>query len=94
MTVALRCARDTMPPLRLQVLADVAAHPQSPTSDVVKRLQLPRQTVDRTLQELHLLGLLHVGDMPHGEHVRWIYQLADADYQDVLRMFTRIVSSP
>src|SRR5262249_6303102 len=56
--VVRRCAADSMPPLRLRVLADVAGNVNTPTADVVKRLQLPRKTVDRTLQELHLLELL------------------------------------
>lgn len=38
---AVRCAGDSMPPLRLQVVADVAEHPVTPTTDVVKRLQIP-----------------------------------------------------
>ena len=60
--VALRVARDTMPPARLDALLDVAAHPGSALREVTKRLQKPRSTVDRTLQELHILGLLEVDD--------------------------------
>jgi hypothetical protein len=49
-------------------------------ADVVKGLQLPRKTMDRALQELHLLGLLVVEDVPYicgGEDkVRWAYRLA------------------
>jgi hypothetical protein len=56
--LAIRCARDSMPPLRLAILADVAAHPHSPTRDVRRRLDKPRMTVDRQLQALHLLGLV------------------------------------
>ncbi len=33
----------------------------------MKRLQLPRKTVDRVLQELHLLGLLVVAKVPRGK---------------------------
>lgn len=76
MAVVERCAADTMPPLRLSVLVDIAAHPDSPTADVVKRLQIPRKTVDRTLQELHLLSLLVVDEIQFGERTRWIYSLA------------------
>lgn len=77
MDAALRCAGDSMPPLRLKVLSDVLAHPQSPTSDVVKRVQLPRKTVDRLLQELHLLGLLKLSELSWGEGVRWAYSIVD-----------------
>jgi hypothetical protein len=77
LAVAERAARDTMPPLRRRALLDVYEHPGSFTGDVVTRLQVPRKTVDRTLQELHLLGLLVVGDVPYGERVRWQYTLTD-----------------
>lgn len=94
MTTAERCARDTMPPLRRRVLGDIAAHPASRTAEVVKRLQLPNTTVDRVLQELHLLGLLVVDDQPWGDFgkVRWIYSLADDVSAATLGKFTRIVS--
>jgi hypothetical protein len=55
---AIRVAGDSMPPLRLSVLADIAAHPNSRTSDARKRLQKPHNTIDRELQALHILGLL------------------------------------
>jgi hypothetical protein len=93
MAAAVRCAADSMPPLRRRVLGDIASHPVSPTSDVVKRLQLPRQTVDRVLQELHLLGLLVVGDEPWGQgRVRWVYSLAADVSAGTLARFTRNVS--
>jgi hypothetical protein len=95
MATAVRCAADTMPPLRRRVLTDVAGHAVSPTSDVVKRLQLPRQTVDRTLQELHLLGLLVVDDEPYGNQgrTRWVYSLAEDVPPGTLEKFTRNVTT-
>lgn len=87
LTVARRGAADSLPPLRREVLSDVAVNPRSLTRDVVKRLQLPRQTVDRTLQELHLLGLLVVDDEPYGQSVRWVYSLAaDVDPVELGRL--------
>lgn len=77
LAVACRCARDSMPPLRRDVLLDVAGNPLSNTSAVTKRVQLPRKTVDRALQELHLLGLLTLDEEPWGNGVRWVYSLAD-----------------
>jgi hypothetical protein len=53
-----RCARDSMPRLRLDVLRDVAANDDTRVLDVRRRLQKPRATVDRALQSLHFLGLL------------------------------------
>jgi hypothetical protein len=89
--LAARCAGDSMPPLRLAVLVDVASHPRSRTTEVVKRLQLPRRTVDRTLQELHLLSLLTVDEEPYGEKVRWLYTLAESVSSEALQRLARNV---
>lgn len=95
LAVAVRCAGDSMPPLRLRVLLDVAAHPDSPTRDVVKRLQLPRKTVDRVLQELHLLGLLTVDEVEYGtDRVRWIYSLAEEISRPAVEKLARNVTPP
>lgn len=56
--LALRCARDSMPQLRLDVLRDVKNNADAPVIDVRRRLQKPRSTVDRTLQALHILRLI------------------------------------
>jgi predicted transcriptional regulator len=58
MALVIRCARDSMPPLRLAILEDIAEHPDSRIIDVRRRLQRPRATADRALQALHVLGLL------------------------------------
>src|SRR5260221_2824004 len=94
MRAAERCARDTMPPLRRVVLADVAQHPNSFTPDVADRVQIPKTTVDRTLQELQLLGLLRVDHIPYGEseRIRWQYSLAPGIDQADLAKCTRNVS--
>ena len=84
MRVLERCAADTMPPMRFKVLVDVASNPNSSTADVVKRLQIPRKTVDRTLQELHLLELLVVDEVQAGQFTRWIYTVAGNVSTDVL----------
>lgn len=93
MAVAARTAADTMPPLRLQVLINVAAHPDSATSDVVRAVQLPRNTVDRTLQELHLLGLLEVDAAEYGQRTRWMYSLAEHVDRATLEMLSRNVTT-
>lgn len=62
LALALRCARDSMPPLRLIALRDVAEHSKSQVADVCRRLQKPRATINRTLQALHILGLLHLDE--------------------------------
>ena len=58
MALVIRCARNSMPPLRLAILEDIAANPNSRIIDVRRRLQRPRATTDRALQALHVLGLL------------------------------------
>jgi hypothetical protein len=96
MGTAVRCCQDSVPPLRRKVLADVAAHPDSSTADVTKRLQIPRTTADRTLQELQLVGLLHVDHVDYGPgRVRWCYAVAPGvDAADLDAIFTRNVRTP
>ena len=56
--LALRCAQDSAPELRLAILRDLAAHGESRIMDIRRRLQRPRATADRALQALHCLRLL------------------------------------
>jgi hypothetical protein len=95
MHVAARCCHDSMPPLRRVVLADVASHPDSFTPDVVDRVQIPKTTVDRTLQELQMLGLLRVDHVRYGEseRIRWSYSLAPGINEADLAKCTRNVST-
>jgi hypothetical protein len=80
--LAIRCARDSMPPLRLAIIDDVAQNPDSTAWDVRKRIDKPRTTVDRQMQALHMLGVLEVEEVEEtnitGKPVtRWNYSLAD-----------------
>lgn len=96
--LAIRCARDSMPPLRLVILDDVAAHPHTLTGEVRRRLEKQRATVDRQLQSLHLLGVLtcEEEDGTHrGEAVtRWRYRLAPGITPDVLDPYSVPEKSP
>jgi hypothetical protein len=56
--LAIRCARDSMPPLRLALLCDLAEHHGARVIDIRRRLEKPREVVDRQLQALHILRLL------------------------------------
>lgn len=82
LALAIRVARDSMPPLRLEILEDVAANDWTPLREVVKRVDKPRSTVDRQLQALHLLGLLSVEEeisvagLSLRETTTWRYTLA------------------
>lgn len=87
MNLSIRCARDSMPPLRLSIIDDVAAHPDAPTRDVRQRLNLPRNTVDRGLQALHMLGVLTVReDRMDGRGTVWRYSLRDGINPDALNV--------
>ncbi len=77
MDLAIRCARDSVPPLRLAILVDLADHPRSLVSDVRKRLQKPHNTIDRELQALHMLGLVTLDEDSQGSGTRWLYTLRD-----------------
>lgn len=77
LSLALRCARDSMPPLRLAILEDVAAHPGARTPDVRRRLNKPRNTVDRQLQALHMLGALTCDEVEVGQGSHWYYHVAE-----------------
>jgi hypothetical protein len=86
--LAIRCARDSMPPLRLAILDDVAANPHTATKDVRRRLGKPRATVDRQLQALQMLRVL-VCDEEETEQFGkpvtiWRYRLASGIDPDVL----------
>jgi hypothetical protein len=72
LATAVRVAGDSMPPLRLALLADIAEHPSARTTDVRRRLQRPHNTVDRELQALHVLELLVQHQDRDGP---WSYQL-------------------
>lgn len=79
--LAIRCARDSMPPMRLAIIDDLAAHPDSTTAEVRKRLGKPRATVDRQLQALNMLGVLAVDEeeteWAGKPSTRWHYRLTD-----------------
>lgn len=62
MRLAIRCARDSMPPLRLAIIDFLAAHPDSTTTEVRKGVGKPRSTVDRQLQALQMLGAVVCGE--------------------------------
>jgi Bifunctional DNA primase/polymerase, N-terminal len=76
--LAIRCARDSMPPLRLNIIDDLSEHPASTPTEMRRRLDKPRSTVDRQLQSLHILGVARLDEEPtHGGKTIWRYSLAD-----------------
>ncbi|MFY1703928.1 hypothetical protein ACN28G_19700 [Micromonospora sp. WMMA1923] len=92
LSTAVRVAGDSMPPLRLAILADLLDNPGSTTTDVRKRLQKPHNTVDRELQALHLLGLLV--QEQQDKRPGWLYRLSDeVDQQALKTLVSRNVST-
>ncbi len=74
MRLVLRCAADSIPPLRRDILLDLATNPDSRSTEVRKRVSKPRNTVRRTLECLHMLGALACdeirGDRPRRQGTR------------------------
>jgi hypothetical protein len=76
--LAIRCARDSMPPLRLAIIDDLVDHPRSTTNEVRQRIDRPRSTVDRQLQALHALRVVTVDEQQRNQAgaMWWFYSLA------------------
>ena len=94
--LAIRCARDSMPPLRLAIIDDLAAHPHSSTGEVRRRLDKPRKTVDRQLQALHILGVLTVDEQEYytDGRTRWFYTLANEIDPSTLSVPDLLLTTP
>lgn len=83
MRLVIRCARDCIPPLRLQVLEYLATHPDALTGDVRKGIQKPHATVDRVIQALVALGLVEQDEAEsravdaEGRKPKWTFRVTD-----------------
>jgi hypothetical protein len=80
MRLALRCARDSIPPLRISILLDLANNPASRAVDVSKRVNRPYRTIRRELEALQTLELLrHKEEQSVTDETKtvWRYSLAD-----------------
>jgi hypothetical protein len=82
MRLAIRCARDSIPPLRLEILLDVALYPNSVPNQVRKRIDKPWMTVRREMDALHMLGMLRCDEETQEaeaeggkEKTVWLYNL-------------------
>jgi len=77
----IRCAWDSVPKLRLQLLRDVAKNPDTHAAAIRRRMQKPRVTIDQSMEALHALGLLtcREEEKVQGTRTVWIrhYSLAD-----------------
>ena len=88
--LALRCARDSIPQLRLEILLDIAANPRSRAIDVCHHINKPLRTVRRELEGLHVLGLLGCDEEPSAvdeNKTIWRYSLTpEFDCETLLTM--------
>ena len=81
MRLALRCARDSIPPRRFYILLDLVNNSGSRVADVSKRVVMPWLTTRRELEALHMLGLLRCDEEQSSgpeEKTVWHYSLADS----------------
>jgi hypothetical protein len=92
MQLAIRCARDSIPPLRLEIILDVAINPNATIGDVRRRTSKPWSTVKREIEGLHMLGIFYCNetfDEDQDKH-KWQYSLSsDFDYKTLHAMAGR-----
>ena len=86
--LAIRCARDSMPPMRLQIIDDLAEYPGATATEVRTRLDKPYRTVERQMQALHMLGVLTVSEVFDAAlgKARWYHRLAAGIEPKALRI--------
>ena len=90
MRLALRCARDSIPPLRREILLDLADNPCFPGRRRAQADSKPRNTVRRELEGMHMLGLLRCDETEDvgkdgKAYTIWRYRLADGYDEETLR---------
>src|SRR5262249_41277152 len=68
MQLALRCARDSIPPLRLEILLDIATNPSTRSTDIKNRIKKPWRTVKRQLDALVMLEVITLKEETETEH--------------------------
>ena len=57
LALALRCARDSIPPLRFEIMLDVADFGPTQVNEVSESINKPWHTVKRELSALTMLGI-------------------------------------
>ena len=93
MQLAIRCARDSIPPLRREILLALADEPRSRAIDVCHAITKPLRTVRRELEALHMLGLLRCDEeqsVVDENKTIWRYSLADNFDRKTLQFMARL----
>ncbi len=88
MAIAVRCAVDSLPPLRRELLLDISEHPHSYVSSVLDRIDKPRNTIDRELVALHVLGILTRSNLATSQGTRWAYAIKRPEHLSTLKMIS------
>ena len=92
--LAIRCARDSMPPLRLAIIDDLAEHPGVDGDRGAARLDKPRNDRRPPAQALHILGVLRLDEDERDDgKTTWRYSLADGIDPSTPQTVTRFVST-
>lgn len=93
--LAVRVARDSVPPMRLAVIEDIATHPLSITKDVAERLDRPYMTVKRVIEDLHGLGAVTAKSIAgKNGKVTWAYGVSDEVDLEALKPQVKSVEVP
>jgi hypothetical protein len=80
MSLVARCAGDSVPPLRLSIVADIFDHPGSTSRECASRINMPVRSVARVLNELQCLDLLTTGsDANRSGYLYYMHPQVDAD---------------
>jgi hypothetical protein len=77
MRLAVRCARDSIPPLRLEILLDIAKNPKTSVGEVRRRNNKPWKTTKREMDALQMLDMLQCTESVdcHGGEKIWNYEI-------------------
>jgi hypothetical protein len=83
MRLAIRCARDSIPPLRLEIILNVADNPRTTAGEIRKCIRKPWRTVKRQIDALVMLDVLIIEmeaeteTMPDGKSKTTSYEVYD-----------------
>src|SRR5262249_21379133 len=92
MHLAVRCARDSVPPMRLEILLAVAANPGAQVAEVSRQIDAAWMTVKREMEALHMLRILECDETEDTEEEesgvkakrKWEYILSASFDRDTL----------
>jgi DNA-binding transcriptional ArsR family regulator len=56
--MAMRCVRDSIPPIRLEVMHYLNRHPEASVNDIMYDIQRPWNAIDKAVQALYSAGMI------------------------------------